>query len=396
LIFEYLSTNTGIPMKNLNKKQLVVALLAAGVVGAAHADYNISTNANVGIQGNNDGSGINEGVFISSNLAGPSAPANAAGAYFVTNGNAGIYGSQTAVTGANYVTINTTGPGWTSIGNTSNTTTITGTTNTINGITNNINGTTNNITGTTTNVQSGNVNINTQITGGGNTSIGVGTNALTMNGATTINYSNNANTSINAGTSTGAVLIGNSGMSTTNTVTAVSGNSNMTLTNSTASLGTANSSYTTSYAYPGGYQGTNNGVTSTATNTNVTGGTSNLLLGNNGATFSNVNNGAPIQVHGVADGTNNFDAVNVRQLNAIKMGIAGAVAMSNIPTLDAGKNFGLGVGLGGFDSQTSVALGASARVTDSLAVRASVGHSFASNNSNIRVTTWGVGAALGW
>jgi hypothetical protein len=417
LIFEYLSTNTGIPMKNLNKKQLVVALLAAGVVGAASANDTVTSNADVNLSGNNDSSnGSVEGAFITSNGGG-------SGGY--SGPVTGPISGGGAQAGAAFFTPSTSAAGQAVIWSTG-TTTIYGSGGTYIGAGNsttqisdanvNVYGNSTYLGSTTTQIQSANAYINTSSTGGGNTYIGQGTNALTMNGTTSINDSNNANTNINTGSSTGAVTIGNSNMGSTNTVALYSGNSTvnlnntsvtasvtsggstgqMALTNNTAQLGTTNSSYNGSYTYSGGYQGAYNGISSTNTSTNVTGGTSNLLLGNNGATFSNVNNGAPIQVHGVADGTNNFDAVNVEQLNAIKMGIAGAVAMSNIPALDAGKNFSLGVGLGGFDSQSSVALGASARVTNSLAVRASVGYSFASNNSNIRVATWGVGAALGW
>lgn len=49
----------------------------------------------------------------------------------------------------------------------------------------------------------------------------------------------------------------------------------------------------------------------------------------------------------------------------------------------------VGVGVGGFDGQQAVAVGASARVNDNLTVKASV----AANNEEV---VWGAGAAFGW
>ena len=123
---------------------------------------------------------------------------------------------------------------------------------------------------------------------------------------------------------------------------------------------------------------------------------SSLTLGNNGATFSNSRTGRPIQVHGVADGTLGNDAVNVRQLNAVKMGIAGTAAMSNIPALEANKHFNVGVGVGGFDGENAFAVGASARISDNLTTRASFSHAMSSNGSNVDDTSWGLGAAYSW
>ena len=144
--------------------------------------------------------------------------------------------------------------------------------------------------------------------------------------------------------------------------------------------------------------GNTHGIVVNEQQATISGGTtsSSMTLNDNGATFSNSSNGRPIQVHGVADGTSNFDAVNVQQLNAVKQGIAGVAAMNNIPALSPDKQFNIGVGVGGFDGQTSFALGANARITENLTAKASVGHAFNSNNSNINDTTWGVGAALAW
>lgn len=70
-------------------------------------------------------------------------------------------------------------------------------------------------------------------------------------------------------------------------------------------------------------------------------------------------------------------------------GIAGVAAMANIPEVNSHQTFSLGVGVGGFDGQQAVAVGASARVNDNLTVKASV----AANNEEV---VWGAGAAIGW
>ena len=70
-------------------------------------------------------------------------------------------------------------------------------------------------------------------------------------------------------------------------------------------------------------------------------------------------------------------------------GIAGVAAMANIPEVNSHQTFSLGVGVGGFDGQQAVAVGASARVNDNLTVKASV----AANNEEVG---WGAGAAIGW
>lgn len=70
-------------------------------------------------------------------------------------------------------------------------------------------------------------------------------------------------------------------------------------------------------------------------------------------------------------------------------GIAGVAAMANIPEVNSHQTFAVGVGVGGFDGQQAVAVGASARVNDNLTVKASV----AANNEEV---VWGAGAAIGW
>ncbi len=56
-----------------------------------------------------------------------------------------------------------------------------------------------------------------------------------------------------------------------------------------------------------------------------------ITLDDNGATFGNAITDAPIQVHGIADGTSEFDAVNFRQIDKVNEGVAMSMAMDDIP-----------------------------------------------------------------
>lgn len=124
---------------------------------------------------------------------------------------------------------------------------------------------------------------------------------------------------------------------------------------------------------------------------------SSLTLNDNGATFSNSSTGQPVQVHGVADGTHDFDAVNVRQLKKVNSqlssGIAGIAAMANIPHVDPGKRFALGAGVGHYQSATALAIGSSYRVTPNTVIRASVS---GVDNGSSRTTTYGLGVGVSW
>lgn len=119
---------------------------------------------------------------------------------------------------------------------------------------------------------------------------------------------------------------------------------------------------------------------------------SSMTLDDNGATFSNARDGSPVQVHGVADGTADFDAVNLRQLKRVAAGVAGVVAMSNIPQVEPGKTVAVGMGLGNFWGETALAVGMSYRRQNSV-WRASVSTNSSSYRSS---TTVGVGAGLSW
>jgi len=135
------------------------------------------------------------------------------------------------------------------------------------------------------------------------------------------------------------------------------------------------------------------GVMVTADHTTISGGTSStaLTLNDNGATFSNTLNNAPVQVHGVADGTAPYDAVNYRQLREVAQGVASTVAMANIPQVSEGQTGMVGAGVGTFNGETSLAIGASYRFAPQAVMKASIGLS-----TNGGPATAGVGAGWAW
>jgi hypothetical protein len=97
------------------------------------------------------------------------------------------------------------------------------------------------------------------------------------------------------------------------------------------------------------------GIVIEETKTTISGGlnSSSLTLDDLGATFSDSATGAPIQVHGVADGTADFDATNVRQVYS---GLAAVLAATPELRLEPGKT-GVGVGLGSYGGFNAVGIG---------------------------------------
>ena len=98
----------------------------------------------------------------------------------------------------------------------------------------------------------------------------------------------------------------------------------------------------------------------------LSGGTNStsMTLDDNGATFRNDVTGGPARVTGVADGHNNFDAVNFRQLKTAYSGIASVAALAAIPNPVAGKKFILGVGYGNFEGENAIAAGIKANINN--------------------------------
>lgn len=141
--------------------------------------------------------------------------------------------------------------------------------------------------------------------------------------------------------------------------------------------------------------GNTHGMLVTESQTTIAGGTqsSSLTLNDQGATFSNSENGQPVQVHGVADGTASKDAVNYHQLRQVMAGVAGTAAMANIPNVDSGKTFSIGAGIGVYQSSTAVAVGASYRAFPSTVFRASISTVSGAGQKN---TVMGVGAGMSW
>lgn len=251
----------------------------------------------------------------------------------------------------------------------------------------------------------------------GDTTIVGSTNMIT--GATWINTSGAASTTIggignltalNSSTidiGTGAyattVTVGSTSATTVN-ATAGTSNMNLAVTGQTGAVVDARGAIgsgavagnTASLTTTNVTSGLVNGIVAQQTQTVVSGGSArgtSMTLNDSGATFSNAATGGPVRVTGVADGVAAFDAVNVRQLRSAFAGVAGAAAMANIPAVDPGKRFGLGIAMGGFKGQNAVAVGAGLRVSDNLQVKASASTS-ANNDTGGRNTAYAIGAGL--
>ncbi len=109
---------------------------------------------------------------------------------------------------------------------------------------------------------------------------------------------------------------------------------------------------------------------------------------------------SPRQITNVAAGTAPTDAVNVSQLNAVQsslnklndiasQGIASATALSQIPDLNEHQRMNIGVGVGHFNGQDAIAIGAKFRVGDN--TRVNIGAAESGGNATI-----GAGIGYGW
>ncbi|EIX7371986.1 YadA-like family protein [Citrobacter freundii] len=78
---------------------------------------------------------------------------------------------------------------------------------------------------------------------------------------------------------------------------------------------------------------------------------------------------------------------NKKQASA---GISGAMAQANIPQVLQGQTFAVGAGIGGYDGQSAVAVGFSARVSQSVTVKATVSDDTAQNAG------YGAGVSIGF
>jgi len=172
---------------------------------------------------------------------------------------------------------------------------------------------------------------------------------------------------------------------------------------------TSGDGYTVISAYNGGATvgvtntttGATHGLTVNQTSTVLSGGTNSttMILDNNGATFANsAAGGGPAQIHGVANGTNYYDAVNLGQLNSsvnllknrMSGGIAATAALASIPQVDPGKKFAIGAGGAGYGGEGGFAAGASMRFTDQFVAKAGLGVSPTGHGGNQVVGSAGI------
>jgi hypothetical protein len=135
--------------------------------------------------------------------------------------------------------------------------------------------------------------------------------------------------------------------------------------------------------------GNTHGLVVTESQTTLSGGTqsSSMTLTDRAATFSNAQTGAPITVTGVANGSADFDAVNVRQFAGA---IAAVSAQANIPALAAGQDRTFGLGMGNFMGKTALAMGISMRGNNNSIYKASLSSGLNAGGSK---TVMGVGGA---
>lgn len=311
---------------------------------------------------------------LSANNAGNVTVANTMTINGINNGNDGITNAG-AISGVTNLTTN----GDTILGDAS------GDTTTVNGTFNANSGTGNTLTvgaSQSTTVGGNTVNYGTEVEGG-----------MLVNGDLGVNgniYSLNSNANVGVGVANNGLEIEGS----SNTVSLVSddnanaadGRAQVTLTPDTAAVTVTNAS------------GNTHGLNVGTTETTLSGGANSttLTLNDDGATFTNTDTGGPARVMGVADGINDFDAVNMRQFRQLSNeveetqgGVASVAAMANIPQVSPGQKFALGLGYGNFSGESAVAAGGSARVNENIVAKASLGYS--SGNATV-----GGGVAYGW
>lgn len=122
------------------------------------------------------------------------------------------------------------------------------------------------------------------------------------------------------------------------------------------------------------------GLTISDTDMSLDGGSSaptgsRMTLDDNGATLSNIGNGQPITLTGVADGESDYDATNYRQLSGVA---AAAAAMAAVPNINQNAPYGFGIGTGSYDGTQAVAAGFMARPSENILVEVNVSKAFSS------------------
>jgi hypothetical protein len=203
-------------------------------------------------------------------------------------------------------------------------------------------------------------------------------NTTVVGASTTTSNFSDATYATSGGT---AVVMKGTNITTTQTVVDANGK----ITNVAVAPGTPAAESTAGLTLTNGL-GNTHGLVITETKATMSGGTNStsLTLDDNGATFSNATNGRPVRVHGVYDGKDDFDAVNVRQLGA---GVAMASALAAMPQVDPNKRFNVTAGVGSYLNANALAIGGSLRVRPSTLVRFGA----ALSNNRQRMVNVGVG-----
>ena len=181
---------------------------------------------------------------------------------------------------------------------------------------------------------------------------------------------------LGAGTASSSLIIMNKGE--TGSHASISGTGAITMTSGGATADQAVTSLTLTNGL-----GNTHGLVVTEKETTLSGGThsTNLALNDAGAAFQS-SAGGPVKVTGVADGSGDYDAVNYRQLKKAYSGVASVAALAAIPAPAPGKRFTLGLGVGNYMSQSAMAIGFKASITDNISFAAGAGLSNEQVTSN--------------
>lgn len=194
---------------------------------------------------------------------------------------------------------------------------------------------------------------------GGNSSLAIANNtALTaVTGGASV---------LGPGTTSSDVSLVNKGGTATHAV--ADGNGRISMVNTAAAEASASVTLTNGL-------GNTHGMVVTESKTVLSGGThsTSLTLDDSGATFRN-SAGDPARVTGVADGSSDYDAINVRQLKQAFSGIASVAALAAIPAPPPGDNFSVGMGYGHFKGENAMAVGLKGRVLENMTVSGGLGY----------------------
>jgi len=116
-----------------------------------------------------------------------------------------------------------------------------------------------------------------------------------------------------------------------------------------------------------------------------------LTLDDTGATFRNDDTLGPAKVTGIADGADDYDAVNMRQYwkleDRVDSGVASVAAQAAITVPAPGKAVSLGLGYGNFRGQNAMVPGDRMLVGKSVSLTAGIGYCDSTATTN---------AGIGW